>query len=94
MLDDLLAALSDDGSDPFLGLTCDVPFVRKSVVGGLCPVCAARIDRSREAGSQPLAPLFGPGLRLRSAGARAADYCELAEVLIESYEYPLFEICS
>jgi hypothetical protein len=49
MLDDLLAALSDDGSDPFLGLTCDVPFVRRSVAGGLCPVCAARLDRSREA---------------------------------------------
>jgi len=29
-----------------------------------------------------------PSMRL------TADYCELAEVLIESYEYPLFEIRS
>ena len=72
MLDDLLAALSDDGSDPFLGLTCDVPFVRRSVVGGLCPVCAARLDRSREAVRSLSLPCSASGCSyvLRARGRR------------------------
>ena len=49
MLDILLAALLEDGLDPLLGLTCEVPFVRISVTVGVCPVCGSRLDKSAEA---------------------------------------------
>jgi len=38
MLDDLLAAFQDDAPDPVLGLTCDMPLVRKSVADRRCHV--------------------------------------------------------
>ncbi len=72
MLDDLLAAFQDDAPDPLLGLTCDAPFVRKSVADGRCPVCAARLDRSSETVRSLSLPCSAPGCGfvLRTRGRR------------------------
>jgi len=49
MFDDLLALFAEDAHDPLFDLTCDVPFVLRSVTDGQCPVCGSRLDRSPKA---------------------------------------------
>jgi len=60
-MEDPFAAFPEDAPDPLLGLTCDVPFVMSSVARGLCPVCAARLDRSSEAVRSLSLPCSSPG---------------------------------
>ena len=60
-MDDPFAAFLEDAPDPLLGLTCDVPFVMTSVAKGLCPVCAARLDRSTGAIRSLALPCSSPG---------------------------------
>ena len=73
MTDDPFAAFREDAPDPFLGLTCDVPFVMTSVGQGPLPRLrgpARPVDR-RDSQSGP--PLLVPRVRVCPEGAGEAD---------------------
>jgi hypothetical protein len=70
MFDDPIAAFLDETFDSLLGLTCDVPFVWKSVADCRCSVCVARLDRSSKTARSLSLPCsaLGCGFVLRARG--------------------------
>ena len=49
MIEKFLASLQEESVDPFIGLTCELAFVRSAVEAGLCPLCGSTLDTSMEA---------------------------------------------